>query len=120
MSFYFLRNKALNANEPFIKARGLERPVLTRNQFGGTFGGRIVRDRAFFFASYQGTRETNGLSLSNSLTFPAVPAGLQDNNRTAAALAATFGLPQASISPVAVNILNARLPGGAFAIPSSA
>src|SRR5207248_4995270 len=80
--FYFLRNKALNANEPFIKARGLERPILTRNQFGGTLGGRIVRDKAFFFFSYQGTRERNGLSLSNSLTFPSVPAGLSDGNRT--------------------------------------
>jgi hypothetical protein len=117
--FYFLRNKALNANEPFVKARGLERPVLNRNQFGGTLGGRIVRDRAFFFLSYQGTRERNGLSLSNSLTFPSIPAGLRDDNRTAAALAATFGLPAASVNPVAVNILNARLPGGQFAIPSS-
>jgi len=117
--FYFLRNKALNANEPFIKARGLERPILTRNQFGGTLGGRIVRDKAFFFVSYQGTRERNGLSLSNSLTFPSVPAGLRDDNRTAAALATTFGLPVASISQVAVNILNARLPNGQFAIPSS-
>jgi len=117
--FYFLRNKALNANEPFIKARGLERPVLTRNQFGGTLGGRIVRDKAFFFFSYQGTRERNGLSLSNSLTFPSVPAGLTDGNRTAAGLAATFGLPLASINPVAVNILNAKLPSGQFAIPSS-
>lgn len=117
--FYFLRNKALNANEPFIKARGLERPILTRNQFGGTLGGRIVRDKAFFFFSYQGTRERNGLSLSNSLTFPSIPAGLRDDNRTAAGLAATFGLPLASINPVAVNILNARLPGGQFAIPSS-
>jgi Carboxypeptidase regulatory-like domain/TonB dependent receptor-like, beta-barrel len=117
--YYFLRNKALNANEPFIKARGLERPVLTRNQFGGTLGGRIIRDKAFFFFSYQGTRETNGLSLSNILTFPSIPAGLRDDNRTAAALASTFGLPVASINPVAVNILNARLPGGQFAIPSS-
>jgi hypothetical protein len=117
--FYFLRNKALNANEPFIKARGLERPVLSRNQFGGTLGGRIVRDKAFFFVSYQGTRETNGLSLANSLTFPSIPAGLRDDNRTAAGLAATFGLPVASINPVAVNILNARLSGGQFAIPSS-
>jgi len=58
MFFYFLRNKALNANEPFIKARGLERPILTRNQFGGTLGGRIVRDKAFFFVSYQGTART--------------------------------------------------------------
>ncbi len=117
--FYFLRNKALNANEPFIKARGLERPVLTRNQFGGTLGGRIVRDKAFFFFSYQGTRESNGLSLSNSLSFPSVPAGLRDDNRTAAGLAATFGLNVLSINPVAVNILNARLPNGQFAIPSS-
>ena len=114
--FYFLRNKALNANEPFIKARGLERPILTRNQFGGTLGGRIIRDKAFFFFSYQGTRERNGLSLSNSLTFPSVPAGLRDDNRTAAALAATFGIP---VTQQAVNILNARLPGGDFAIPSS-
>jgi len=117
--FYFLRNKALNANEPFIKARGLERPVLTRNQFGGTIGGPIKRDKAFFFFSYQGTRETNGLSLSNSLSFPAVPAGLRDDNRTTAGLAATFGLAVATINPVAVNILNARLPSGGFAIPSS-
>jgi len=117
--FYFLRNKALNANEPFIKARGLERPILTRNQFGGTLGGRIVRDKVFFFGSYQGTRERNGLSLSNSLSFPSVPAGLRDDNRTAAALAATFGLPAASISPQAVNILNAKLANGQFAIPSS-
>ena len=117
--YYFLRNKALNANEAFVKARGLERPILNRNQFGGTLGGRIVRDKAFFFASYQGTRERNGLSLANSLTFPGIPAGLRDDNRTAAGLAATFGLPVASINAVAVNILNARLPGGQFAIPSS-
>ncbi|HWP54340.1 MAG TPA: carboxypeptidase regulatory-like domain-containing protein, partial [Pyrinomonadaceae bacterium] len=117
--YYFLRNKALNANEPFVKARGLERPVLTRNQFGGTLGGRIVRDKAFFFASYQGTRERNGLSLANSLTFLGIPAGLRDDNRTAAGLSTTFGLPLASINAVAVNILNARLPGGQFAIPSS-
>jgi Carboxypeptidase regulatory-like domain/TonB dependent receptor len=117
--YYFLRNKALNANEPFVKARGLERPILTRNQFGGTLGGRIVRDKAFFFVSYQGTREKNGLSLSNSLTFPGIPAGLRDDNRTAAGLSTTFGLPLASINAVAVSILNARLPGGQFAIPSS-
>ncbi|MGH9883526.1 MAG: TonB-dependent receptor domain-containing protein, partial [Pyrinomonadaceae bacterium] len=118
-AFYFLRNKALNANEPFVKAKGLARPVLTRNQFGGTFGGRIVRDKVFFFASYQGTRERNGLSLSNSLSFPSVPAGLRDDNRTAAALATTFGIPVANITQVAVNLLNARLPNGQFAIPSS-
>ena len=115
--YYFLRNKKLNANEPFIKARGLAKPVATRNQFGATLGGRVVRDRVFFFGSYQGTRERNGVSLTNSLTSPLVPAGLRDNNRTAAGLTATFGV--ATINPVALAILNARLPDGGFAIPSS-
>src|ERR1035437_8310694 len=117
--YYFLRNKALNANEPFIKGRGLAKPEMTRNQFGGMVGGRIDRDRAFFFGSYQGTRETNGVSLLNSLTSPAVPAGLTDNNRTAAGLAATFGIPVANVNAVSLAILNAKLPNGQFAIPSS-
>jgi hypothetical protein len=49
--YYFLRNKKLNPNEPFIKARGLAKPEASRNQFGGTLGGRAVRDRVFFFGS---------------------------------------------------------------------
>jgi hypothetical protein len=123
-AYYFFRNKNLNANEPFIKARGLERPELTRHQYGATLGGRIIRDRIFFFGSYQGTEERNGYSLLNSLTSPNIPAGLRDDNRTAAGLAATFStatspLLAAQINPVALAILNARLPNGQFAIPSS-
>lgn len=118
-AYLFYRNQNLNANEPFINARGIERPVLDRKQYGGTLGGRVIRDRLFFFGSYQGTHEKNGYSLLNSLTSPNIPAGLTDTNRTAAGLAAAFGLPAAFISPVTVNILNARLPGGQFAIPSS-
>lgn len=123
-AYYFFRDRSLNANEPFIKARGLEKPVLSRNQFGATLGGRIIRDRLFFFGSYQGTRERNGYSLLNSLTSPNIPAGLREDNRTAAGLAATFGtlaapLTAAQINPVALAILNARLPSGQFAIPSS-
>ena len=117
--YYFKRDDSLNANDPFVKAFGLDRPVLRRDQFGGTLGGPVVKDRVFFFGSYQGTRETNGASLTNSLTFPTVPFGLTDTNRTAAGLAAAFGLPAATINPVAVSILNARLPNGQFAIPSS-
>ncbi|MGI8641236.1 MAG: hypothetical protein ACR2MG_14970 [Pyrinomonadaceae bacterium] len=45
---------------------------------------------------------------------------MTDANRTAAGLAAAFGIANAAtINPVAINILNARLPGGQFAIPSS-
>ncbi|HEY0172803.1 MAG TPA: TonB-dependent receptor [Pyrinomonadaceae bacterium] len=117
--YAFLRDDSLNANDFFLNSAGRPRPVLTRKQFGGTLGGPAVRDKVFFFTSYQGTRERNGASLNNSLTFPVIPVQLTDNNRTAAGLAAAFGLPQAAVSPIAVNILNARLPGGGFAIPSA-
>lgn len=117
--YYFLRARKLTANEPFIKARGLERPEFNRQQFGGTLGGRVVRDRVFFFGSYQGTRERNGYSLLNSLTSPNVPLGLTDN-RSAAGIAAAFGIVNpASINAVSLAILNARLPSGQYAIPSS-
>jgi hypothetical protein len=93
-AYYFLRNESLNANNPFLKAAGLERPILSRHQYGGTVGGPIIKDRFFFFGSYQGTEERNGASLTNSLTVPVIPTGLTDSNRTAAGLASAFsGIP---------------------------
>lgn len=119
-AYYFLRNKALNANDFFLNAAGRPKPTLSRHQFGGLLGGPIIKNRLFFFGSYQGTRERNGASLNNSLMFPFIPAQLRDDNRTAAGLAAAFGLPLASISPVMVSVLNAKLASGQFAIPSPA
>src|SRR5207244_7148471 len=55
--YEYFRNGALNANNPFLKAAGVKRPVLTRNVFGGLLGGTIKRDKIFFFGSYQSTRE---------------------------------------------------------------
>ncbi len=130
--YEFFRNRSLNANEAFLKAAGQQKPVLSRNQFGGTVGGPLVQDRAFFFASYQGTRERNGASLVNSLMSPTLPVFLSDNNRTAAGIVAAFNaynatlpagqqqlpLTVAQINPVALAILQARLASGQFAIPS--
>ena len=48
----FFRNKALNARNFF----SIDKPDLKQNQFGFTFGGPAVRNRTFFFGSYQGTR----------------------------------------------------------------
>jgi outer membrane receptor protein involved in Fe transport len=131
--YEFFRNRALNANDFFLERQGQQKPVLSRNQFGGTIGGPIVRDRAFFFASYQGTRERNGASLINSLMSPTLPPFLTDANRTAAGIAAAFNaynaalpvaqqqpaLTAAQVDPIAVALLNARLPNGQFAIPSA-
>jgi hypothetical protein len=118
--YEFFRNEKLNANDFFLNSAGRPRPVFRRNQFGGTVGGPIINDRFFFFGSYQGTRERNGASLNNSLTFPFIDPRLTDNNRTAAGLATAFGLAPAQINPVALALLQARLSNGQLAIPSSA
>jgi len=55
-AFEFLRNDKLDANNFFANRANLQRPPLKRNQFGGTVGGPILRNRTFFFTSYQGTR----------------------------------------------------------------
>src|SRR5207245_11632891 len=58
--YYYFRNDAFNANDPNLKAAGVGRPVLRRNAYGATMGGPIRKNKAFFFLSYQGTREANG------------------------------------------------------------
>jgi hypothetical protein len=54
-AFEFLQNSALNANNWFNNQNGVKISPKKQNQFGGTFGGRIRRDKTFFFMDYQGT-----------------------------------------------------------------
>jgi hypothetical protein len=56
-AFEFLRNTNLDARNYFSPTRG----TFDQNQFGGTIGGPIRRNRNFFFADYQGTRLTEGV-----------------------------------------------------------
>jgi carboxypeptidase family protein len=64
-AFEFLRNDALDARN-FFDAR---KPPFKRNQFGGNLGGPIFKDRTFFFFSYEGLRQRQGLTLNgNTLT----------------------------------------------------
>ncbi len=55
--YEFLRNSKLDANDFFANRAGLPIGPFKRNQFGFTFGGPIVRDKAFFFVNYEGLRE---------------------------------------------------------------
>jgi len=55
--FEFLRNTALDAKNYFALPTD-KTPVFRQNQFGGTFGGPLVKNKTFFFVDYQATRQT--------------------------------------------------------------
>ena len=55
-AFWFHRPTVLSANDFFNNRAGIERPPLIRNNFGGGVGGPLVKDRIFFFYSYEGER----------------------------------------------------------------
>jgi hypothetical protein len=77
--YEFNRNTALTANNWFSNRAGIKREALVRNQFGGSIGGRMIKDRAFFFFNYEnridasaraGTRTVPSDALKNgNLTF---------------------------------------------------
>lgn len=55
-AFEYFRDESLNARNPNLTAQNRPKPPGQINQFGGTIGGRIVKDRAFFFGAYEGQR----------------------------------------------------------------
>lgn len=67
-AFEFLRNTSLNANNFFTNRAGLRRPPFHLNQFGGTLGGPIRKDRTFIFGYFQETRKRR----SEAFTIPTV------------------------------------------------
>jgi outer membrane receptor protein involved in Fe transport len=60
-AFEFLRNSALDARNPFDLLIPGEQLPFQRNQFGGSLGGPIIKDRAFLFANYEGLRRREGV-----------------------------------------------------------
>ena len=72
--FEFLRNTDFDAANYFDP--GSKRGAYHQNQFGGTLGGPVVRDKIFFFADYQGNRVVQGISEGNV----SVPSAAEHNN----------------------------------------
>ncbi len=68
--FKFLRNTALHAKNYFSLPTD-KTPVFRQNQFGGTLGGPIRKDKTFFFVDYQGTRQTQAPTVNVQMPSPA-------------------------------------------------
>jgi hypothetical protein len=125
--FEFLRNDALNANDFFRNLTNQPKPVLKQNQFGGTLGGPIQQDRLFWFFSYQGTRQRNGVSSASSRNVFLPVMGDRSARALGALYAGQRGTQAAgrgvaiaadgsNINPVAVALLNVRMPDGLYFI----
>ncbi|MDR3718283.1 MAG: carboxypeptidase regulatory-like domain-containing protein [Bryobacteraceae bacterium] len=82
--FEFLRNTSLDARSFFAS----ERARFDRNQFGGTLGGPVHKDRTFFFIDYQGTRMTQGLE-TGRISVPSLANRTGDLSDVAGSLTGT-------------------------------
>ena len=90
----FFRNGSLDARN-FFAPRDEPAPDYRRNQFGGSVGGPISRDRWFFFADYEGTRITEGITQVTNVPTAAERAGDFSNS----VLPATHQLPHRPAVP---------------------
>jgi Carboxypeptidase regulatory-like domain/TonB dependent receptor-like, beta-barrel len=58
-AFEYLRQFKMDALDPLSKSRGVDvKPVKTQNQFGGSAGGPLIKDKLFFFGTYDGFRKS--------------------------------------------------------------
>jgi hypothetical protein len=114
--FEFLRNEALDARNFFntrLTAGGAPNPQATfkRNQFGANFGGPIVKGKTFFFLSYEGLRQRQGIPLNTTVLSDAQRTQVQAGNAVSASLlqfipranSGTNGFLGAATAPVNID-----------------
>jgi hypothetical protein len=108
-AYEYLRNRVLDARNYFDGAR---RPGYTRNQFGGTLGGPVRKDRAFFFVNYEALRERRVFTRLAVTPTPAERAG--DLSARSQPVIDPFTqrpfpgnqIPAARINPLALRVLD--------------
>ena len=101
--FEYLRNRVLDARNFFdysFLTTGERLPELQRNNFGGSFGGPIKKDKTFFYAAYEGLRQNQGATIIDNV-FPANCHVVTNNP-----CAITAANPQGNVAPVIQPLLS--------------
>ena len=150
-AFEFFRNAQLNSNGFFYNrnvcpvtyaGQNCPKQVLNQNQYGGVIGGPIKKDKLFFFASYEGLQNRNGISPegnSSGIVLPPIPGNNTTDRTTPQFLSALIaencgpfvgGLPATlgpsflpcsatTVSGPALKILQLKTAGGGYYIPGN-
>ena len=102
-TFYAVRNDALDARGPFD---GSTIPPFTLHQFGASFGGPVIKDKAFFYANYEGLRQDLGVTFINVVpndAFRTMALAKSPALKPLLDAYPTGGIPAPGASPCTVN-----------------
>jgi Carboxypeptidase regulatory-like domain/TonB dependent receptor len=78
--YYYILDSALNANDAINKAKGIPKPANRRQQFGGTLGGPIQRDRIFYLVNYEGQVRNEPLTVNDGPALGGLPPDFFSQN----------------------------------------
>jgi len=108
--FELYRSKKLAANDFFNNRVGITKPQLIRHSFGGSLGGPIMKDRAFFFYSFEALRQTSQTSVVRTVPLASMGRG-ELRYRTSAGAIVTLttaqlnaAFPALDMNPAAIEI----------------
>jgi len=111
------RDTDLEANDWFNNNAGVPRPPLIRNQFGGNFGGPILKDKLFFFFDYNGRRDTLSNLVERTVPINAFRAGDVSYINTSGATVALTPAQVTALDPAGLgfnqpleSLINTRYP----------
>src|ERR1700676_4361937 len=109
--YYYILDSAFNANDAIDNSRGIPKPANRRQQFGGTVGGPIRRDRIFYLVNYEGQVRNEPLTVNDAPALIGLPPDFFSSNPGIAAQveAATGSFPRSFNQNAAFGKISATL-----------